>query len=975
MSVEFKYDELVALDGSREVQVVFSEASGQRDDGIVEVRYLDIPLGAMAGVTEWLQANRQSLVEAEINGVRLRGTWRCISIRERLIESKTGKSGVALVQQFGRGLHADFNVAGLRIATGETTDGNEVAPPGVPIAQSNRVLEERVVILPFVVRAVAATVAAKMRSRTWGGEQIDGETLSGTWIVVSSGYKIEQDGTATVWVRLAKPKYTVMEYTGEGMPEGSVGWLCTDVPLDEVQEIIDAWRMDGNEPRIGASASVRSIHTERRLATVLLALERESEREGWRTSQTETCFEVVTETVDRAVDSLETLPQFTQGTIVTVENQQTPLGKYNVSVTARVAKYKSDFGRSVSEDSRSKTVTEEQKNAATAIPDQPESEGVIHTTQSRRNEFCKWDTSHTVESAKRVDDSVIAELETTYEKTRMVRDAEVDEPRENVTSADGVIRRHTVEKSRFPGRYIDTVEEREARQVDSASTIQRESVYEIGVTTKNVGREATSVVQQEPGKLIEHEVEKSEYPDRVNETISVRQVKPVELASREQSGTTFEIQETERNVGMEEASEDAQSGPGEIVVHTVEKSEFPERINERIARRKSVAVEEAEKSIEIDTFTTLRRTRDVNLESEPELPTECGSGERVSVAIQKSEFPQRYHFVSSVEESKKVEDAILSERETAFEHTKTTENRGLSSAELVSPPVEGEPIDTVGEILEVRTSKSEFKDRYNQLVTKRKAYPGETPQYDERKTHDGITVLRRRILHVDPASNNAPGWINYPANQQVGFGVILRKEKNEFGGLTVERVDIQADEKTRPEGDPGVAGGWYRYSYGTDYAYYKEFDGIAPSEIQDVLDSVATLLGTTHTVHPSFDFEPTTGTFSLRITAVPFNGRFSGNTGIQAVEIGPIVEIHRIYTNRVRDDGLAPETWYRDQTWQVAIKQHPGKSTVENWVSNAASGALAFTWSIDPIGDWGYRAQYRKLVSSTPWTLMPPSGE
>lgn len=331
----FDYERLLALDGMRDTQVFRVSASGMYPDGVIDVRYEGLPQGALAGATAWLQQNRVVLKDVVIAGVELPGTWRTVNIQEEIIVDNGRKTGTVLVQRFAKGLYDVLDWSVCRVEQGSWAHGNTKDADGTANTLSALYQRWSVLRMPYVRPDRAEDIANSLRAYVeWTDLVAGGVKHDGVWFNLGATWRLEEDQTASVFITIAQSRFTIEGYRNNDTFDGERRFLVVNVPSHQIQAVLDAWKAG----RPGADGLVESYHTERNTANLILSVPVPKAVSGQRVRISEDAFKIVTSTTSIHQLSAVEQPAWEIGKTVWTDNEKTPLGHYNVTVTEDVAK-------------------------------------------------------------------------------------------------------------------------------------------------------------------------------------------------------------------------------------------------------------------------------------------------------------------------------------------------------------------------------------------------------------------------------------------------------------------------------------------------------------------------------------------------------------------------------------------------------------------------------------------------------------
>jgi len=214
---------------------------------------------------------------------------------------------------------------------------------------------------------------------------------------------------------------------------------------------------------------------------------------------------------------------------------------------------------------------------------------------------------------------------------------------------------------------------------------------------------------------------------------------------------------------------------------------------------------------------------------------------------------------ASITLSRSITTAKADQRTTSKEDCFST----VTSATALNQAAAGtKPADVVG--INYATENTETPEgKFNVTQSVDTAKIGDTGENIVELQHDGTTIKARSARHLDPSS--LPSWADAPtAPLTVGKAVQIRKEKNQYCGLSVNRSERTVTEVRRP------AAGDTPYETKDGTVHVVEYDYVSPTNLADRLKALDAY--TTHNVSAPFTYDPSTGTYSIRLRATPSIG-------------------------------------------------------------------------------------------------------
>jgi hypothetical protein len=336
-----------------------------------------------------------------------------------------------------------------------------------------------------------------------------------------------------------------------------------------------------------------------------------------------------------------------------------------------------------------------------------------------------------VREAITVEDAQTVETDNTFEKldrdTIRNKSAAAREP----VSADGVIQTVTVEKSEFPGRVHDTLEERASKVVEDAQTIETENTFEAmnRDTIRNKSGGGRVPVSAD-GVIQTVTVEKSEFPDRVHDTLEERVASTVTDAVKVERTTAFVevVTDTVRNA---EAAREPTAGDGEILEHRVEESEFPDRVHDTITRDKAKTNDGAGvESEKVKTITAFEEDKAVTTRNQGDAIEEQDEQVDGSVITTRSILNDHGKYDNTERTRDAIEQAGFSEVKFSSDGRDVEIVRDRNMSDELEAPVaeEGEQISAINTLNEYL----KFDRELNTTTIKKL----EEPQYTAENTKD-----------------------------------------------------------------------------------------------------------------------------------------------------------------------------------------------------------------------------------------------
>jgi len=225
-----------------------------------------IPYGAFEECRRWVYENRQLITENETSFDLTDGVWRLKKCQMAPAKTEEGDNYAGnLALTYAKGFYSSIDWDSARIVQIDKSVGNST-DSGVTDGASDNPQLFFVVRFPYCSPDSVYSMVQSLSATTYTDKVVRGQTLSGEWNVVSAGSKLEEDGTHSIYLTLALPKYVLKAYTDlNGINQEDVIYLW-NVPKDIAQNILDGWKTVGGT---GASASA-DYSDDKKLANLTL---------------------------------------------------------------------------------------------------------------------------------------------------------------------------------------------------------------------------------------------------------------------------------------------------------------------------------------------------------------------------------------------------------------------------------------------------------------------------------------------------------------------------------------------------------------------------------------------------------------------------------------------------------------------------------------------------------------------------------
>ena len=472
----FNFEELLDLQSGRPVLLAGIKRTAFYPDGEASIIYNDLPPGSFIGASQWLYKNRPILEDAEVGQDSLEGVWRTVDVTETPVFERGTQVGVNLTQRLAKGYHKQWSWKSVRVRQGELKQGNDTTVNSVAIGNSELYQRQAILSLPYVEADKVESVVASINSVSYTDLVAGGVSFSGVWFNMGAGYQIEEDQTVTVLLRLGKPQYTVEGYRGHDTWEGEQAYYVSNVPQARVQAVMDAWKtingLPGGDARTGANATIMGgVNPDANTANIILTVPVVKEKLNQRVSERETCFDTTSSDTHLHQAAAKDQPEFVQGSIVTVQTEETPLGTFHNTTETRTDEQDVESQRrhteSAFEEQQGETTRNQKSPGFNKAAPPAQEAGTIVTHRATRTESCLWDNDEETRTATRVPFASQSETETPFEtrKSDTTRfEAEGSERDITTLQGAGKIVTQQIEKTEFLDRTNDTVEIRTATQ-------------------------------------------------------------------------------------------------------------------------------------------------------------------------------------------------------------------------------------------------------------------------------------------------------------------------------------------------------------------------------------------------------------------------------------------------------------------------------------------------------------------------------
>lgn len=767
--MNYNYERILDLSGLSESNVIRGNATGIEDDAALEIVYDKIEYGAMSGAVDWLLANRLVIKDVEVGGQKFDGVWRTLVCEQRPVIRNGSKDSSVVVHRYAKGYYDNMEWPFARIQSDMIAQSNTTQPEEVTIGKSSpfqRIIEVR---MPYVnpdrVDAIIKSLDAPVYTDRTVGRNVK---LEGTFFHMGAVGQVTEDGTHSVVLRLAAPKFTIKGYRDNDTPKSELRYLCTGVPNADVQPLIDAWKVVGGQPRKGASAYVEAYHFDRNTANVMLTLDAETEDLYRVVASEEDCFTTTSESTDLHKSAPGVQPAFQQGKVVRVTSEKTDLGNYNVTTRTTEAKPAKEGQRNLQATMPEQVLGELTRNAVEPNFDKSnpphQVPGEIRGFRATRNDLCMWDNDEQVRSA--------------IEREEVSGSTEIDAFTESESVADvNLIAEPVLPTTQTPGQIT-----RMLKRLNDFLRWDKEETTRKAVEQKNAGESISHEATQISRSVEDQNAIEEPILPEIQEAGYIRS-----LRKRLNAFLRWEVQSDEREaVEREDIGKSAQHDAFRVVataesqnlvleptLPTVQTAGAIRRLRKRMnAFLRWDTEDETQTAVERtnagetrthEAFQTTTATEQTNVVAEPTLPTVQTPGEIRTLGRRLNAF-LRWDVQAQDRVAVTQPDAVASRTKTVFEDMDETQGQNLVSEPVLPTALVAGKITTIRKRLNafLRWDKDE-QTRESKVVTDAVASKSEDT-FEERESD---TIRNSASAARDPIS--ADGVIQ-----------VSRVEKSEF---------------------------------------------------------------------------------------------------------------------------------------------------------------------------------------------------
>lgn len=173
------------------------------------------------------------------------GVWRSVRVETERDPNNAGLFVLRQALRQGYMTQVDWTEARIEAVTYANSNNQDVT--GVANTTSNNPFVKYVILFPQVAPQYVNDIESTLRTTTITDPNIASSigrqiTLTGTWSVRSVTNRIEEDGSNSVLLEIGQCLFTIKGYTDFGTPKARTVWDLYDVPADQAQTIIDAFK-------------------------------------------------------------------------------------------------------------------------------------------------------------------------------------------------------------------------------------------------------------------------------------------------------------------------------------------------------------------------------------------------------------------------------------------------------------------------------------------------------------------------------------------------------------------------------------------------------------------------------------------------------------------------------------------------------------------------------------------------------------
>ena len=217
------------------------------DDDDILVFSWNIPYGASQEAKRWLYENRTIITDQETPFRLLEGTYRTVKIESVPVRNRDGEIiGEQINHSLAKGYYTSIGAPDTwtwgRVVSIKDALWNSSSLASVSNAGTDSDFSIFSIRFPYIEPSLVNTIAKSLNASTYSNPVVHGETIAGDFHNISVSGKIEQDGTASIVITLARPQYVLLAYSDVGGSNESDVTYLWNVPLDIAQGILDDYK-------------------------------------------------------------------------------------------------------------------------------------------------------------------------------------------------------------------------------------------------------------------------------------------------------------------------------------------------------------------------------------------------------------------------------------------------------------------------------------------------------------------------------------------------------------------------------------------------------------------------------------------------------------------------------------------------------------------------------------------------------------
>lgn len=774
------------LDAKHAERVRVTDAAALGDEEIVRrwpqigEGYLSKCLTALSLFTDSKNSKPQLWVKDPVVGREtFPGIYRVVTVDVDV--QKPGLKGI--IQTLRKGFAEAPQWTEARIERKIAALSNTVGVAGISGTTSDPVDQVFEILFPNCSPLAIESIASALRTGNYAsGITVRGETHSGAWHVLSVSTKIEEDGSATATLRLATPQYTITAYDDYGLDRAMDVHYVMDVPKDQAQGIVSAWKAAN---AVGASATV-SYSRDQKLVDVILRKTAAVEDEFDAGLSAADCRYTESETIYLNVAEADAYPIIAPtngGGISKTRNVTRNInGTWDIAIKTRTARYRDSGAITVEESAEQKTTQRQQLGLTTQVPEAVvPTDGAVVSQRVEIRDDCSKDVTTSVETGKPIvsveKTEALAYSEVRTEKTYQA--AAVADP----VQAAGFVRKVRNTQSKYPGKFDTVEQERKIKAIagaveyDVEDNAEEHSSAEESIGIKNTGSLAVDL-EASDGEALSAAVSY----DKESDTLDVRKVvsEGKETVGEASAVSNLETAETETKRTTNDAEAPAAEA-GQIVDFSKKQSRYKgkfdieKRVRTATPKTTEYAVENEKETVEVTD----------KLAAADEVEPTAGAGEVVEFSKRPSEFKDKFDIRKAIKTGNPV---TIGPHILDFDGS----NRQVSRRILLNIPEGSIPVANE-KGMRVRVTPTQYKGLVDVDET-RVAATSWYMDFDEPNTTGKHPRFNRKIFWVED-SGSIQAYVDAflakvaaVANEQYSISANVSRDENGY-----YNVDLQAD--------------------------------------------------------------------------------------------------------------------------------------------------------------------------------------